>query len=120
MALQLLKVWANNILADSLEGNNQVRSIRDEEWVQGWGRNSGVSSQQLNSLFRLLTQHSAPSDICPYLYPDTELVQSNALELNGQTITQAVTPVLYDIYGTTLPDIASTAPTGFTWIVRKQ
>lgn len=120
MALQILKVWASNIIPDSVKGNNQAREIKDEEWFQGWGRLAGVSAQQVNSLFRLITQHSAPSDICPYLYPSSSFIYSNTLEMNGQVITEEETPVLFATYGSNLPDITSEAPTGFIYVIRKQ
>lgn len=120
MALQQLKVWAKQAVPDSVKGNIQFREIRDEEWLQGWGRLLSPTIQQLNSLFRLLTQHSSPSDISPYLYPASGFLYSTMLQMDGQAITEAETPVLFAIYGTNLPDMTADAPTGFVYIVRKQ
>lgn len=120
MAIQQLKVWAKQIVPDSVKGNNQVREIRDEEWLQGWGRLLSPTIQQLNSLFRLITQHTSPTDIAPYLYPNTKTIQSNMLEMNGQSITEEETPVLFDTYSTNLPDMTLDYPTGFIYVVRKQ
>lgn len=55
MADQDLKVWAETLTPDPLKGNNQRRDIEDEEWDEGWGRLSGVTAQQLNQLFYLVT-----------------------------------------------------------------
>ena len=82
-ALQTLKIWCKDIIPDSVKGNTQVKQIRDEEWLQGWGRLSGVTTQQLNSLFRLLTQHSSPTDIAPYLIPVSETITTEMLKMDG-------------------------------------
>ena len=120
MALQQLKVWAKQAIPDSVKGNLQFKVLRDEEWLQGFGRLFGPSTQQLNSLFRLLTQYSSPSDICPYLYPDTAFIYSTMLLMDGQTITEEEAPVLFETYGSTLPDLVNEAPPGFVYIIRKQ
>ena len=120
MALQTLKVWAKSLVPDSVKGNEQIREIRDEEWLQGWGRLAGVTNQQLNSLFRLITQHSAPADVCAYLYPDSAPITDVMLKLDGQSITSASHPVLFETYGGNLPDLTSEQVTGFIWVVRKQ
>ena len=120
MADQILKVWAKEIVPDPVKGNAQRRPIRDEEWLQGWGRLHGASNQQLNTLFNLLTHHAAPSDICAYPFPDTVTIteEDAILEMNGQLITEIDQPVLYATYGANLPDMASDNLTGFVWVVR--
>lgn len=120
MALQQLKVWAKQAVPDPVKGNIQFKEIRDEEWLQGWGRLLSPTIQQLNSLFRLLSQHASPSDVSPYLYPNTKTIQSNMLQMNGQAITEEETPVLFDTYGANLLDMSTDEPTGFVYVVRKQ
>ena len=119
MATQEIDIWADTIVLDPIKGNPQRRDIRDEEWLQGWLRMSGVSPQQLNSLFNLLTHYSPPSDICPYPYPDSKPLGDKILKMDGvTTITQEGSPVLYEEYGATLPDMTADNLTGFVWVVR--
>ena len=120
MALQTLKVWAKEAIPDAVKGNTQFRELRDEEWLQGWGRLFTPTVQQLNSLFRLITQHSSPSDISPYLYPSNATVLGNMLVMDGQAIDEATTPILYQTYGGNLNDMSASAPTGFVYVVLKQ
>ncbi len=119
MAFQEIQVWAKNIVNDAVKANAQRRPLRDEEWLQGWGRLMGCSAQHLNSLFHLLTVHAAPSDICPYPYPSTATVPVQALVMDGQAITQAAYPELFAVYGANLPDMTADNLTGMVWIVRK-
>ena len=118
MATQEIDIWADTIVLDPIKGNPQRRDIRDEEWLQGWLRMSGVSPQQLNSLFNLLTHYSPPSDICPYPFPSTGTTTDKMKVMNGQGITQEESPFLFEEYGATLPDMTSDNLTGFVWVVR--
>ena len=119
MANQELKIWANTLDIDGVAGNAQRRDLIEEEFIDGWKRLAGVSYQQLNQLFYLLTSSSAPIDTAPYLhYTVGNPVPSVALEMNGQTITEAANPILFGYYGGTLPDLRSEAPTNFTYLVR--
>lgn len=120
MILQTLKVWAKELVPDPVKGNYQVRSIRDDEWIQGTGRLVFFTNQIMNSLLRLLTQHSAPEAICPYLVPTSTVLNTETLQMNGQLITAGDQPVLHAVYGDNLPDMDSAAPTGFIYVVRNQ
>ena len=119
MSNQQLKVFASELTQDPVKGNNQRREIQEEEWLQGWGRLHGVTAQQLNQLFYLLTNHAAPSNICPFPYPDTLPVEDNMLHMNGQAISVTDTPTLFSTYGNNLPDMTADNLTGFIWVVRK-
>lgn len=119
MANQDLEVWAKNLVQDPISQAQQRRPITLEEFLEGWGRLGGVSTQQLNQLFYLITSSSPPSDISPYPYPSTQPIKDNMLHMNGQSITQQDTPELFDVYGSTLPDMTSDNLTGFIWVVRK-
>jgi hypothetical protein len=118
MADQALKIWANTINIDSLTNAPQRREISDEEFQDGWLRNANISAQQLNSMFFLLSLYSNPFASAPVLYPDSLAIPDEALELNGQSITEATYPNAYSIYGASLPDLTGDAPTGFTYIIR--
>jgi hypothetical protein len=118
MADQLLKVWAKNTVLDPVKQNAQRREIREEEWLQGLGRLFGFTAQHVNTLFNLLSHHSAPSDICPYVFPSGGVLTSEMLHMNGQTITEADQPYLFAEYGATLTDMTADNLTGFIWIVR--
>lgn len=116
---QELKIWSNTLDIDGVAGNTQRRDLTEEEFIDGWKRLAGVSYQQLNQLFFLLTSSSSPIDTTPYLhYTVGTTIPSNALEMNGQTLSAAGNPVLFGYYGGTLPDLRSEAPTNFTYIVR--
>ena len=119
MANQELKVWANTLDIDGVAGNAQRRDLTEEEFIDGWKRLAGVSYQQLNQLFYLLTSYSSPSDTSPYLhYTVDNPIPTEALEVNGQAIAEATSPNLFNVYGANLPDLRSAAPTNFTYIVR--
>ncbi len=118
MAIQEIQVWAKNVVLDSIKNNAQRREIKAEEWLQGWGRLHSATAQHLNSLMHLLTHHAPPSDVCPYPYPSTATIPSQALQMDGQAITQAVSPQLFETYGGTLPDMTADNLTGMVWIVR--
>jgi len=118
MADQDLELWAKETFLDPVKGNPQKRTIRDEEWLQGLGRLSGISNQIFNTLMNLVTHYSAPSDICPYPYPVTSVLTSNMLQMDGQAITEIDQPELYAHYGATLPDMTADNLTGFVWVVR--
>lgn len=118
MANQELKIWSEDVKNDPIAGNQQRRLITDEEFLDGWLRLTGVSYQQLNQLFYLLTNYAAPVDTAPYLHFSSISVPDSALEMNGQAITEVDNPILYTYYGGTLPDITASAPAGFTYIVR--
>lgn len=119
MADYPLKIWATQDVVDGVIGNVQKRAIKDEEWRQGIPRLGGITNQQFNTLMYLLSSYSPPSDICPYPYPASKAIPAEALQMNGQSITQAEYPVLVGHYGTTLPDMTADNLTGFVWIVRK-
>ncbi|AUR89090.1 hypothetical protein NVP1121O_062 [Vibrio phage 1.121.O._10N.286.46.C4] len=118
MADQELKVWAKDLVSDPVKGNGQKRPIEEEEWLQGWGRLSGVTAQQLNTIFNLLTKYAAPSDICPYPFPDDVPLPSNVLHMNGQALVVSQSPTLYGAYGTNLKDMTADNLDGFIWVVR--
>lgn len=120
MANQDLEVWSSQLAADAVAGNQQRRPLTEEEFIEGWKRLFGVSNQQLNQLFYLLSSYAAPIDTAPYLhYTVGTSIPSVALEMNGQTINSTDTPELFAYYGSTLPDLTTTAPTNFTYLVRK-
>lgn len=120
MANQELKIWANTPDIDGVAGNTQRRDLTEEEFIDGWKRLAGVSYQQLNQILYLLTNYSSPSEITPYLFytGGGATLPSTALTMNGQSITSASNPILYEHYGSTLPDMTDDAPTGFVYVVR--
>ena len=118
MADQELKSWAGTVSIDGLTNSPQRRDILDEEFLNGWLRNTTVSAQQLNSILYLLSTNALPHPNCASLFPDSTTVPSVALELNGQSITESEYPNAYALYGSTLPNISGDAPTGFTYIIR--
>ena len=120
MANQELKIWANTLGIDGVAGNAQRRPLNEEEFIDGWKRLAGISYQQLNQLFYLLSSYASPIDTTPYLhYTIGNPTPSTALELNGQSITSVETPNLFSYYGSTLPDLTANATAGFTYLVRK-
>lgn len=120
MSLQVLKRWASELIVDTLQGNSQRRPLIEEEFLEGWGRNFGVSNQQMNQLMFLLTSHAPPVSTVPYLNYDIVPLNSETLKMEGQTLTEEEYPQLFSYYGSSLPDINTTdpAPTGFSWVVR--
>lgn len=122
MSLQVLKRWASELIIDPLQGNSQRRPLIEEEFLEGWSRNFGVSNQQMNQLMFLLTSHAAPVGTTPYLNYDAVPLNSETLRMEGQAITEEEYPQLFGYYGASLPDINTTspAPAGFSWVVRAQ
>lgn len=114
-----LRKWASIPVYDEETGVLQVRDLNLEEWSYGWLRNVSISAQQLNSLFNQITSNSNPVTCSPYLHLKSKPIPEEAIEM-GSSISQDVYPILFEYYGSTLPDITSEAPTGFTYIVRKQ
>lgn len=120
MTIQELKVWAENPIQDGVAKNYQRRDLRDEEFMEGWARLAGLTYQEINQLFYLLSSYSSPLSVAPYQhYIASNAVPSTALEMNGQTISVNDVPELYAYYGATLPDRTGELPTGWTYIVRK-
>lgn len=114
-----LPIWASTVVTDAVTNTDNRREILDEEALNGWVRDGTISTQQLNSLFYYLTLHSAPYANCPYLMSTTTAVPTNALEMDGSvTLTSDDNPNLYSIYGDTLPDLSSDAPSGHRWVIR--
>lgn len=118
MAEQEIQIFAKQVVLDPVKGSPQRRPLRDEEWLQGWARLQGVTNQQLNMLFNLLTHYAPPSDICPYPFPQGATIPTEALVMDGQAITQQDQPILYAAYGSSLPDMTADNLTGFLWVVR--
>ncbi|BAV80955.1 hypothetical protein [Vibrio phage RYC] len=119
MTDQVLKVWAATEYEDQVAMNTQRRPLEDEEFDQGWLRNDGASAQQWNQLFYLLTSASAPSYVSPVLYPTSLPIDGSvAKEMNGQGLVESESPTLFEAYGSNLPDLRGSAPTGFTYVVR--
>ena len=114
-----LRIWAKIPVYDEETKVLQVRDINLEEWSYGWLRNVSISAQQLNSLFNKITSNSNPVTCSPYLHLKTKPIPEEAIEM-GSSISQDTYPVLFEYYGAKLPDITGDAPTGFTYIVRKQ
>lgn len=118
MATQEFKIWAQTIVTDST-GMPQRRDLSLEESLTGWLRLEDVSAQKLNQLFNLASVHSNPFAVTPVQISTLVPIPSTALELNGQTITEAEAPNVFATYGATLPDLVSEAITGHTYVVRK-
>lgn len=114
-----LKIWAEEINNDVVTGTDQRRSLNTEEFRDGILRGVTFTNQQYNSLMYLLTLHSNPFHLSPYLYPSAATLPASSLEMNGQAIALVDYPELGSLYGATLPDLTLDAPTGFTYIVRK-
>ncbi len=119
MANQELQVWSKNLVQDPISNSQQRRPITDEEFLEGWGRLFGVSAQQMNQMFYLLSSYAPPSDICPYPYPSSKALTTEMLHMNGQSINSTDTPELFNAYGAALPDMTADNLTGFVWVVRK-
>ncbi len=114
-----LYTWASVINTDEgVTDTANRREILPEEALNGWVRDGTISTQQLNSLFYYLTLYASPFPNTPYLMSTKVNTPTNAYELDGSAITQGEAPNLYDIYGATLPDLSSEAPTGHRWVVR--
>jgi hypothetical protein len=119
MAIQDLKVWCEEAVNDGVTNTDNRRDITSEESQNGWVRGGSVSTQQLNSMFYLTSLCSSPYWHTPFLVTDTVTLDADvALEMNGQAITQGDNPELYAIYGSTLPDMSTDAPSGFYYAVR--
>lgn len=118
MAEQELKIWALEDTQDPVKGNDQKRTIREEEWLQGLGRLHGFTAQQINTMFNLLTHFSPPADLCVFLHPAGGVLPSTALRMNGQSITLEDQPILYNAYGPNLPDMTAEDLAEFYWVVR--
>lgn len=120
--MEILKIWCQELKVDGVTEAVQRRSLLDEEYENGWLRKQTVSTQQINGLFHQLTGYAKSVRCAPDLFytGNGNSIPSIALEMNGQSITQEEYPVLFDFYGSTLPDLTSDAPTDFTYTVRKQ
>lgn len=119
MAEQELEIWANQLTKDALTDTFQRREIFPEEFKDGWLRTESISAQQLNQLFYLLSVYSNASTNAPILYPTSVSIPITSLEMNGQIIAEVNYPNAFALYGTNLPDLATGAPAGFTYIIRK-
>lgn len=113
-----LYTWAEVVVTDGVTATDNRREILQEEALNGWVRDGTISTQQLNSLFYYLTLYASPFANTPYLMSTNVNVPTNALEMDGSTITQEESPNLYEIYGATLPDLSTNAPSGHRWVVR--
>ena len=118
MSDQDLKIWALEEVADPEKGNTQRKIIQEESWIQGWGRKNGVTNQQLNTLFNLLTHYSPPTDFCAYPHPVGESIPVTAIHANGQPLSETLQPVLFSVFGNNIPDLSSDNLTGFIWVFR--
>ncbi len=118
MAYQELKIWAKGEVIDPVKGNPQLSPTREEEWLQGWGRLHGVSTQRLNTMFRTITEYSPPTDYCAYPHLATKTIPDTAIHANGQAITAADQPALFEAFGSNLPDMTADNLTGFIWVFR--
>lgn len=119
MAIQDLKIWAEELTVDGVTGIKQRRKLNGEEFRDGILRQVTFSSQQYNSLQFLLTLYSNPFHLCPVLVPTSISIPNEALEMDGQTITALDFPNAFAVYGATLPDLRPDAPSGFTYVIRK-
>lgn len=119
MAAQPLAIWAKEIVIDNQTNTPQRRVITLEEWQDGLLRDTSFSAQQYNSLLNAITSHSNPYSNSPYPMRDSIATPEYALEMNGQSFTQAQAPELYAIYTGVLDDL-STALAGHKYIIRIQ
>ncbi|CAH9012960.1 conserved hypothetical protein [Vibrio phage 501E54-1] len=117
MAYQELKIWSSTEMQDPVKGNSQINEILEEKWIQGWGRLHGVSAQDLNTLFRIITEYSPPTDYCAYPHPANVTVPSTAIE-SGSSITAEDQPELFKVFGNTLPDMSASNLPNFIWVFR--
>lgn len=117
-----LKVWCQELKVDGVTEVEQRRSLLDEEYENGWLRKQTVSTQQINELFNKLTSYAKSVKCAPDLFytGNGNTIPDIALEMNGQSITQEDYPILFEFYGSTLPDMTPDTPSGFTYAVRKQ
>ena len=118
MAYQELKIFSSQEVSDPVKGNPQLNEIKDEKWIQGWGREHGVTSQDLNTLFRIISEYSPPTDYCAYPHPTSVTIPDTAIE-NGSAITEEGQPELFKVFGNTLPNMSADNLTGFVWVFRK-
>lgn len=119
MADQELREWASTITLDDIYSQPQRNDIRQEVFVDGWLYNHPVGAQDLNQILNLLTKAAPPTYALPQLYPDSAPIPSVAVEMLGQSIIESEMPNAYALYGDTLPDLSTSAPAGFTYIIRK-
>ncbi|HDG1611215.1 TPA: hypothetical protein PFD71_003105 [Vibrio cholerae] len=120
MAIQDLKEWCQIPKVDDVTEIEQVRPLVDEEFINGWQRQQTVSTQQVNQLFKLLTNYAPPSPTCIYYQDSSIPVNSVSIIADGRTFTQEEAPELFEIYGGTMPDKTVGAPAGTTPIMRKR
>lgn len=120
MSIQELPVWSEEIVSDPVTESEQRRSLLPEEFLHGFLRQQTISTQQFNSLMFLLSSYAAPSPFCMYLWDSSKPIPDVAIEANGQATDSMTMPQLAEFYGVSLPNAASSAPVGFTYLLRKQ
>lgn len=120
MSIQDLKTWCQAPEVDPLTEIEQVRPLVEEEFLSGWKRQQTVSTQQVNQLFRLLTQYSPPNPACIFFQDNTIPINSVTIIANGQAFTEEEAPELFTIYSGTMPDFTGVAPAGTVPVMRKR
>lgn len=119
--IQELQVWTKEEVLDLVSEELQRRDLLDEEFLNGFLRNSTVSGNQFNSLMYLITSHSKVNPFSPDYILDTKPTPDIAVEwVVGGNISQTETPQLFEHYGATFPDLPVTLASGWKAIVRKQ
>ena len=109
------------MVQDPIAGNQQRRPLTTEEFLNGWGRQAGVSDQQMNQLMFLLSSYANTYPFEPQPYPSAQTTPSTCVDfISGGVIVQAETPFLYEFYGSTFPSEPYTLSAGWKFIVRKQ
>ncbi len=120
MALpQELKIYAEELNLDAVRQIYQRDDIKPEQFRDGLLRLETCDAQLFNQLNFLLTLYSAAHPCSPCLIPTTEALPSIALEMDGvTTVNSTDNPNLFEVWGSPLPNLSSSAPAGTRYIVR--
>ena len=119
MTIKALEVFARTVEIDAKTGTEQVRDLSPSETEKGWLNLGTVSAQQLNGIFKVITQHVGCNPFAPQPILASATTPSTAVDwVDGGSI--PITAVeLIAHYGATFP-VYQTPPAGWKYIVRHQ
>ena len=119
MPLQDLKTWCRDLVVDAETLNTQRRDINSNEFQQGWLRLDSISAQQLNQLFYLLTSYSSRVVTQVYFVDSNQSIPQTVIKADGGSFLKEEAPLLFEIYGGTMPNFTNSAPSGTTPVMNK-
>ncbi|AUR87571.1 hypothetical protein NVP1101O_160 [Vibrio phage 1.101.O._10N.261.45.C6] len=120
MAIQELNTWAKNLVVDGVTEIAQRRDLSEEEFNDGWLRNSTASSQQINQVLYLQTSYAKTNPYTPEPFLASKSTPSICLDwVEGGNIPEVDAPELFAFYGGTFPAPPFTLNAGWKFIVRK-